>query len=292
MDWRRTRKAWSVFVRRCEEIEQIASTRSFCPSRRRWSDWIQKFGTNVYLTVRAFATLINSTMVESCAKRKRSRKESPLLLGSKLIRDNPLPLSSSRTFRRKSDWSGIARQRDVTQRAHLPRWKFPRPALHGPVKIDYWWKRVQRRETRCSPRPLISRVRIYTNTGRTTWPNSDFQFTSRRGNTSKYSVLGQYLHNAPPASCIEKLVAINSEVVLYNKVHEASRSPLKVALRLAWPEGRQDTTNSEGRKSSAISGKDRETCCRSTIAIRFQKLNTEIKVWLIPQWNKTTIHVK
>ena len=116
MDWRRTRKAWSVFVRRCEEIEQIASTRSFSPSRRRWSDWIQNFGTNVCLTVRAFAPLVNWTMVESFAKRRRSWKESPALLESELIRDNPLPSSNSWTFRRKSGWSCIARQRDVTQR--------------------------------------------------------------------------------------------------------------------------------------------------------------------------------
>ena len=71
------------------------------------------------------------------------------------------------------------------------------------------------------------------------------------------------LHSTLPASCIEIVVAMNSEVVLYNKVHESPCSPVKVALRTAWSEGRQDTTNTEGRKSSAISGKDRETCCRS-----------------------------
>ena len=160
MDWRRTRKAWSVFACRCEDIEQIASTRSFCPSRRRWSDWIQNFGTNVCLTVRAFAPLVIWTMVESFAKRRRFWKESPVLLGSELIRDNPLPSSNSWIFRRKSGWSCIARQRDVTQRfrrVHLPpRWKFPRPALHQPVKIDCWWKRWQRR---AGVKPMYAHLR-------------------------------------------------------------------------------------------------------------------------------------
>ena len=101
-------------------------------------------------------------------------------------------------------------------------------------------------------------------------------------NTSKYCVLGQYegcsekgtdfhqtrsnamiLHNTLPASCIEKVVAMNSEEVLCNKIHEAPRSPHKVVLRPAWPEGRKDTSNTDGRKSSATSGKHRETCCRS-----------------------------
>ena len=106
-------------------------------------------------------------------------------------------------------------------------------------------------------------MRIYASSGNTTRPNPEFHFTSRLRKYIRILCIGESLLNTLPASCIEKVVAMNSEVVLYNKVHEAPRSSHKVVLRPAWPEGRQDTTNTDGRKSSAMSGKDRETCCRS-----------------------------
>ena len=107
-------------------------------------------------------------------------------------------------------------------------------------------------------------MRIYASSGNTTWPNPELQFTSRlRKNTTKYSVLGQYLLNTPPTSFFEEVVVLNSEEVLYNKIHEAPRSPHKVVLRRALPEGRKNTSNTDGRKSSATSGKHRETCCCS-----------------------------
>ena len=41
------------------------------------------------------------------------------------------------------------------RRAHLPRWKLPRHALHHPIRIDSWWKRHQERD-RSSEAEVIS----------------------------------------------------------------------------------------------------------------------------------------
>ena len=54
---------------------------------------------------------------------------------------------------------------------------------------------------------------------------------------------------------------MNSVKVLYNKIHESLRSPRKVVLKPAWSEGRKDTSNMDGRQTSATSGKHGETCC-------------------------------
>ena len=88
------------------------------------------------------------TWLRYFAKRRRSQEEIPVLPGSQLSRYIPLPSSNSGPFWRKTNWSRITRQRDVTKRlrrVHLPRWKFPRHASHHPVRIDAWWTRCQKR---------------------------------------------------------------------------------------------------------------------------------------------------
>ena len=41
------------------------------------------------------------------------------------------------------------------------------------------------------------------------------------------------LHNTVPSACIEKVVAMSSGEVLYNKMYESLRSPRKVVLNLS-----------------------------------------------------------
>ena len=59
--------------------------------------------------------------------------------------------------------------------------------------------------------------------------------------------------------------------VLYQKTYEFPRSPRKVVLKLAWNEGRTDSTSIEERASNAHSIKYGETC-RGEIDHRIQGL--------------------
>ena len=84
------------------------------------------------------------------------------------------------------------------------------------------------------------------------------------------------LHNALPAACIEKVVAISSREVLNNKIYESHRSPRKVVLEPAWHEGLTDTTSIEERVSNAHSSKHGDTCC-GEIDCRIQGLPHKIE---------------
>ena len=67
-----TRSVWQELFRSVKKDDQIASTRSFSTSRRRWGSRIQNLGTDVLFRISVFATLVNSNMAELLAKRRRS----------------------------------------------------------------------------------------------------------------------------------------------------------------------------------------------------------------------------
>ena len=81
-------------------------------------------------------------------------------------------------------------------------------------------------------------------------------------------------HNTLPAACIEKVVVMNSEEVLHDKIYESPRSPRKVVLKPAWHEGRKDTSNTDERQSGVSSCKHGDTCRMR--AICFLKLITTL----------------
>ena len=64
------------FDKSCFEVskkdDQVASTRSSSASRRRRSSRIQNFGTDVSFRIYVFSALVNSSMVELLAKRRRT----------------------------------------------------------------------------------------------------------------------------------------------------------------------------------------------------------------------------
>ena len=85
------------------------------------------------------------------------------------------------------------------------------------------------------------------------------------------------LRNTLPAACIGKVVVMNSEEVLKNKICESPRSPRKVVRILAWHEGRKDTSNSDERQSSVSSCQHRATCCGSNEGDMLRKSDYRIQ---------------
>ena len=88
MGRRRNRRARPTLFWGFVEIDQITSTWSFCPSTRRRSSWIQYSGTVVCFTIRVFSALVNSSMAELFAMRRRFQEEISVLPGSFLSRDS------------------------------------------------------------------------------------------------------------------------------------------------------------------------------------------------------------
>ena len=150
-------------VSKCQEVDQIASTRSFSTSRTRRSSRIQNLGTDVSFRIRVFSALFNSDMADLLAKRRRSQEEISVLCGSILCWYHIVPSSNSRSLWRKTRQSYIATQRVVTgrlRRAHQPRWKLPRYALDHSIGIDSGWQRRQEREmcgVLCGREPNVHR---------------------------------------------------------------------------------------------------------------------------------------
>ena len=120
---------------------------------------IKIFGTDVCFKIRVFSALVNSNMAELFARRRWSQEEISVLLRSLFCRDYSIPPSNSRPFWRKTNSFSIARQRVITERlrrVHLPPWKFPRHAIHHPIRIDSGWKkRSKKGDRRYSSQPWI-----------------------------------------------------------------------------------------------------------------------------------------
>ena len=147
MDRCRTRRVRPKLFWSFEEDGQIASTWSFCTSRRRRSSWIKNFGADVGLKIRVFSALINSNMAELFAKVRWSQKKISVVSGYLLCWDHFIPSNNSRPFWCKTNWFNIPGQRVVTERLrrlHLPRRTFPRHAYHHPIRIDSGWERYMK----------------------------------------------------------------------------------------------------------------------------------------------------
>ena len=117
----------------------IRLLRRVSSSRRRWSSKIWRRGTNIYVRIWRHIALVNSSLDELLGKRRRSKEKVSVLLEPLLIWTFPVFSGNSRTFRRHSRWSYIAKQRTVTGRlrwVHLPRSERSRHALHHSVWID------------------------------------------------------------------------------------------------------------------------------------------------------------
>ena len=167
-----------------------STTKTLLKSRRRKrSSWIQNFGTDVFLKIRVFSSFVNSNMAELFAKRRWSQEEISVLLRSLLKTSR-----NSRTFWRKSNSSSIARQRVVTERlrrVHLPRWKFPRHALHHPIRIDSGWKKEIKKGRQTVFFTAVNPMQhIYTRKGTTTWRSPELQCTNEIGKYTRPQYTG------------------------------------------------------------------------------------------------------
>ena len=118
--------------------------------QRRRNSRIQNLGTDVSFRIYVFSALVNSSMAELLAKRRRTKEEISALCGSIPCSYHPILSSGSRPLWRKTHQSNIARQRVTTgrlRRAHLPRWKLQRYALDHLIWIDSGWQTRQDLET-------------------------------------------------------------------------------------------------------------------------------------------------
>ena len=70
---------------------------------------------------------------------------------------------------------------------------------------------------------------------------------------------------------------MNSEEVPKNTIFESPRSPRKVVRKLAWHEGRKDTSNSDGRQSGVSSCQHVENCCDSNEGDVLPKIDYRIQ---------------
>ena len=100
---------------------------------------------------------------------------------------------------------------------------------------------------RYSSQPWTQCSSIITEKGITTWRSPELQFTNKTGEHIRIRCSGSISEllrrrdwrstrqgltrssfTTLPAACIEKVVVMNSEEVLHNKIHESSRSPREV----------------------------------------------------------------
>ena len=115
--------------------DQITATWRFSSSRRRCSK-MWRSGRIVQVKVCGYFALVNSSLDSLLGKRRRTKEKVSVLFEPSFFWTFPVFPSNSRTFRRYSRWSFIARQCTVTgwlRRVHLPHRERSRHAFHHPV---------------------------------------------------------------------------------------------------------------------------------------------------------------
>ena len=255
-------------------------------------------GRIVQVKVCGYFALVNSSLDSLLGKRSRTKEKVSVLFEPSFFWTFPVFPSNSRTFRRYSRWSFIARQCTVTgwlRRVHLPHRERSRHAFHHPVWMIPGGKSLKRDRqsvfcTAVNPmythqhqeevqydldKPRIAvyknKWRIHQNTEKVvqfeTRQRKGLQFYRRRSNAIT-------LFNTVPAICIEKVAHMKIGEELYCKVHQSPRLP-RAALTPNLHHGCQDLSNPEARTSadhqSERSAKHEETR-RGNVDYRIQRI--------------------
>ena len=184
MDRRRTRRVRPKFFWSFEENDQIASTWSFCTTRRRRSSWSQNFGTGVCLKIRVFSAWSIRTS-ESFAKRGWSQEEMPVLSGSLLCWYQEKNVEQFKATLEENKLIQHCRTR-CCYRATSPSTSttLEAPTTCTPSSNQDWFrveKKKRNGDRRYSSQPWVLCPYIYTSRGITTWRSPELQCTSKIG---------------------------------------------------------------------------------------------------------------